>query len=153
MMENRRSLDPAPSAHGDTIVHVIAVDLDDRCFVFPGGKGLTQIKLSGTDRGDVVVEAVYAYNAAKASPLLLTLTLEDARELCKRLVEAVYRAQTQHVISDTVRVTINVIANGYHIQIGDTGEPLEVLLSPSVIWRVCNGLCKVVDAISPIVAH
>jgi hypothetical protein len=132
--------------------HEIKVDLDDRAFLFPAGKGLAQLVFL-SDGQRVYVEAAYHFNQSRTPPRLLVLDLEDAKELGRRLVEAVHHARTQLVITASVRITINVAANGYHLQIGDMNDALELFLSTGCIWRVCQGLLRIVDMISPVEAN
>lgn len=66
------------------------------------------------------------------------------------MIDAIYAARTHLVISEAVSITINVVANGYHLQIGDMNKLPELFLSTGCIWRVCQGLLRVVDHITPI---
>jgi hypothetical protein len=101
----------------------------------------------------ISIEGIYLFNEARTPPQILSLSLEDARELGRRLVEAVYAAKTQLVITSGVRITINVIANGYYLQIGDMNNATELFLSTGCIWRVCQGLLRIVDLLSPAESH
>lgn len=130
----------------------VKVDLDDRCYLFPAGKPLAQLAFL-SDGNLIFLDAVFPFNQARTPPRLLTLDLEDARELGRGLVHAVHYAKTQLVITTGVRITINVVANGYHMQIGDTNAATEIFLSTGVIWRVCQGILRIVDFIAPVEAH
>jgi hypothetical protein len=132
--------------------HDIKVDLDDRAFLFPPGKMLSQLSFLSDGRR-IGIEGIYLFNEARTPPQILSLSLEDARELGRRLVEAVYAAKTQLVITSGVRITINVIANGYYLQIGDMNNATELFLSTGCIWRVCQGLLRIVDLLSPAESH
>ncbi|MBF0310497.1 MAG: hypothetical protein HQL56_13305 [Magnetococcales bacterium] len=136
-----------------TVLHAVSVDLDERAFLFPEGKLMNQLRFAALANGEVQIDAVYAFNASRSTPELVRLSLDDARELAKRLVEGVYRAQTQHIASDSTRITLFVIANGYMIQIGDMNNAQEIFLSTSVIWRVCQALLRVVDMLTPAQTH
>ena len=81
------------------------------------------------------------------------MEFEDAQELARGLVQAVHYAKTQLVITTGVRITINVVANGYHLQIGDVNAATEIFLSTGVIWRVCQGMLRIVDLIAPVESH
>ena len=129
--------------------HEVKVDLDDRAFLFPAGKSLAQMVFL-SDGHRVYVEAAYHFNQSRTPPRLLALDLEDAKELGRRLVEAVHHARTQLVITASVRITINVVANGYHLQIGDMNNASELFLSTGCIWRVCQGLLRIIDLIAPV---
>jgi len=130
----------------------VRIDLDDRAFLFPAGKSVSQIAFASEGRL-IHIEAVYLFNETHTPPRLLTLGLEDARELARRLVDAVYQARTQLAMSDGMRIAINVIANGYHLQIGDMTDATDLYLSTGCIWRVCQGLLRVIDHIAPVEAN
>ena len=132
--------------------YVIKIDLDERAFLFPAGKSVSQIAFV-TEGRLIHMEAVYPFNETRTPPRLLTLTLEDAREFARRLVDAVYQARTQLAMSDGMRIAINVIANGYHLQIGDMSDPTDLYLSTGCIWRVCQGLLRIIDHIAPVEAN
>jgi hypothetical protein len=132
--------------------HAVKVDLDDRSFLFPAGKLLTQLVF--TAKGKTVhIEAIYPFNEARTPPRIASLDFEDARELGRRLVEAVHHARTQLVVSAGTRITINVIANGYHLQIGDLNQSTDLFLGTNCIWRVCQGILRIVDYIAPVEAN
>ncbi|MEO5376076.1 MAG: hypothetical protein H7840_17775 [Alphaproteobacteria bacterium] len=131
----------------------VQVAMDERAFLFPDGKAVTHLLLSSEGQGRVCIDAVFGFNETRLAPRILTLTLDDARELGRKLVEAVYHARTHYVISDTARITINVVTNGYFVQIGEVSNSTDLFLSTGVIWRVCNGLLRLVDSMSPVVAH
>ena len=59
-------------------------------------------------------------------------------------------ARTQLVVTTGVRITISVVANGYHLQIGDMNAATEIFLSTGVIWRVCQGMLRIVDFVAPV---
>ena len=127
----------------------IKVDLDERCFLFPAGKALAQLSFL-SDGNLIFVEAVFPFNQSRPPPRLLTLELEDARELARGLVQAVHYAKNQLVITTGVRISITVVANGYHLQVGDMNAATEIFLSTGVIWRVCHGALRIVDLIAPV---
>jgi hypothetical protein len=131
---------------------VVKVDLDERAFLFPAGKLISQISFA-TDGRVVHLDAVYPFNEARTPPRLLTLSIEDADELARRLVDAVYQARTQLAMSDGMRIAINVIANGYHLQIGDMTDSTDLYLSTGCIWRVCQALLRVTDYVRPVEAN
>src|ERR1043165_4584335 len=93
--------------------HEIKVDLDDRSFLFPAGKALAQLMFS-CDSRRIFIDAVFPFNQTRTPPRLLALELEDAREFARKLVEAVHYARTQLVVTEGIRVSIAVVANGYH---------------------------------------
>jgi hypothetical protein len=129
--------------------HEIKIDLDERCFLFPAGKSVSQLLLL-SDGHTILIDAIFPFNQARTPPRLATLDIEDAREFGRRLVEAVHTARTQLVGTNGIRISINVIANGYHLQFGDMNASTELFLGTSCIWRVCQGLLRIVDLIAPI---
>ena len=127
----------------------VKVDLDDRAFLFPAGKPIVQLAFIAEGK-KIHIEATFHFNQARTPPRIDSLGLDDARELGRRLVEAVHSARTQLVVSEGVRITINVLANGYHLQFGDMNQRVELFLSVACIWRVCQALLRTVDFISPV---
>ena len=127
----------------------IKVDLDERSFLFPAGKSVSQL-LFVSDGRTIFVEAVYPFNQSRTPPRLASMDLEDAREFGRRLIEAVHCARTQLVVTQGARISINVIANGYHVQFGDMNNATELFLGTNCIWRVCQGLLRIADLIAPV---
>jgi hypothetical protein len=132
--------------------YIIKIDLDERAFVFPAGKSISQIAFA-TEGRLIHFEVVYPFNETHTPPRLLTLGLDDAKELGRRLIDAVYQARTQLAISDGMRIAINVVANGYHLQIGDMTDSTDLYLSTGCIWRVCQGLLRIIDLNAPVEAN
>ena len=130
----------------------VKVDLDDRAFLFPAGKALNQL-LFLSDGRQVFIEGVFPFNQARTPPRILTIDHDEAREFGRRLVEAVHTAKTQLVVTGELRISINVVANGYYLQIGDMNAATELFLGTACIWRVCQGLLRIVDLISPVEAN
>jgi hypothetical protein len=126
----------------------VKVDLDERAFLFPAGKSVAQL-LFLSDGKRIFVEAVYPFNQSHTPPRLLTLDFDDAKDLGRRLIEAVHHARTQIVATAGIRITINVVPNGYHLQIGDMNHSTELFLGTACIWRVCQGLLRIIDLIAP----
>jgi len=139
----REAAPPAPDA-------VIKVDLDERAYLFPQGKQVLQVHVLAYRPHMIRFEATFAFNEARASHEVFELTAEDARELVRRLVEAVYRAQGAQVVSRTTTLSITVVANGYILQVGDHEHMRELFLSTGSIWRVCSAIARAVDFIAPI---
>lgn len=127
----------------------IKVDLDERSFLFPAGKSVSQLLLLSDGR-TIFIEVVFPFNQSRTSPRLASLDLEDAREFGRRLIEAVHTARTQLVSTQGIRVSINVIANGYHLQFGDMNDATELFLGTNCILRVCQGVLRIADLISPV---
>jgi hypothetical protein len=132
---------------------VIKIDLDERVFVFPQNKPLTHLQLHVVRPNTVRFEATYAFNQNREDPTLFEITGEDCAELTRRLVEAVYRAQSTQVVTASVSIGISVAVNGYILQINRADGPIELFLGMGSIWRVCNGLSRAVDFLSPIASN
>jgi hypothetical protein len=127
----------------------IKVDLDERAYLFPAGKSVSQL-LFLSDGRTIFVEAAYPFNQSHTPPRVVALGLEDAREFGRRLIEAVHCARNQLVVTSGIRISINVIANGYHLQFGDMNNATELFLGTNCIWRVCQGLLRIADLIAPV---
>jgi hypothetical protein len=127
----------------------IKIDLDDRCFVFPAGKSVSQLLLTSDGR-TVFLDATYPFNQSHTPPRLISLDLEDTKEFGRRLIEAVHCARTQLVATSGVRISINVNANGYHLQFGDMNSAVDLFLGTGCIWRVCQGILRIADLIAPV---
>lgn len=132
--------------------HTVEVDLDDRAFLFPAGKPMVRL-IYGAEGRTVDIDASFPFNEARTPARIITLDVTDAKDLARRLIDAVYQARTQHVISDSARIAINVLTNGYHLQIGDLNHSTDLFLGTGCIWRVCQGLLRAVDHIAPIEAN
>ena len=127
----------------------VKVDLDERAYLFPAGKSVSQLLFLSDGRA-IFVEAVYPFNQSHTPPRLVSFDLTDAREFGRRLIEAVHCARNQLVVTNGIRISINVIANGYHLQFGDMNNATELFLGTNCIWRVCQGLLRIADLIAPV---
>ena len=132
---------------------VVRVDLDERAYLFPAGRQVTQLQFLAFKPHMIAIEAVYAFNESRASPELVELPIEDARQFARKLVESVYRAQPSQVVSRDTTLTIATVANGYILEFGSHEVPKTLMLSTGCIWRVSNGLARVIDMSSPIAAN
>ncbi len=133
--------------------NVISVDMDDRAFLIPETRNIAQLRFSAHHGGVVSIEFVYAHNASRLPPSKLTLQYDDAKDLCLRLIDAVYRAQTQNSISESSHIAITMVTNGYIFILDEKGTQRQFYMSSSAIWRVCNALCRIVDMQSPVLSH
>lgn len=134
-------------------VQQVAVDLDERAFLFKpgafGGKPLTRLVFHPAGRV-IQVDAVFAFNASRAAPRLFLLELDDARLLARTMVDAVFLARTQHAISETMRIAVEVLTNGYRMHIGELDGGMDLYFGTASVWRLCQGLLRAVDAIAPV---
>jgi hypothetical protein len=144
---------PLPIGQRNTADGLIKIDLDERAFVYPQNKALLQLQLQLVRPDTVRFEAVYAFNQNRESPVLFEMSGDDCAEFSRRLVEAVYRAQSTQVVSPSVSLSITVVANGYILQYNDPQGPIELFLGSPSIWRVCSGLARAVDFLAPIASN
>jgi hypothetical protein len=128
--------------------HSVEVDLDERAYLFPAGKPMTRLIFAAEGR-TIEIDGIFPFNESRTPARIAALDISDARELGRRLVDAVYQARTQHLISDSARIAITVLANGYHVQFGDLNHSIDIFLGLGCIWRVCQGLLRAVDKIAP----
>lgn len=147
-----RPTPPAPAAT-PAVPTVYKIELDERCLLFPDGKMIQHLLIARVPGGMIAFDAVFAFNRTHRDPRVMTLSLAEARDLARELVSAVYTARTNFVLNDTLKITINVIANGYHLECLREEKKTEVYFSTGVIWRVIKGLLTAVDDSSPVVAN
>ncbi len=129
------------------------VEMDDRCMVFPDGKTLQHLLVTTDGVANLTLEAIFAFNASRFDPLLLTMPLDDAREFTRELTGAVYQAKTGFYLTDEWKIAINVMANGYQIDISHAARKIELFLSTGVIWRFIKALLMTLDQASPVRAN
>lgn len=130
----------------------LAVDLDERSVLYPAGKCVTRVNMTAA-AGGLAFDAVFAFNEARTPPRFLLLSVEDAREFGRRLVDAVYQARPQNAITETMRIGITVHTNGFHLQIGDVAAPTELFVGLASIWRFTQTVLRAVDRLTPVVSH
>ena len=133
--------------------NIITVDMDERAFLMPEMKNIAQLRFSAQPDSVVSIEFVYAHNVSRLPPSKVTLQYDDAKGLCLRLIDAVYRAQTQNCISESAHIAITMVTNGYIFIIEEAGTQRQFYMSAGVIWRVCNALCRIIDIQSPVLSH
>lgn len=132
---------------------IISVDMDDRAFLFPETRNIAQLRFSAHDHSAITLEFVFAHNVSRLPPVSVLLQFADAKALCMRLIDAVYRAQTQNVITESARISITMATNGYILGIEENAVQRQFYMSTVSIWRVCNALCRLVDMQSPILSN
>ena len=132
---------------------VVKIDLDERAFLFPQPKSLTQLQLYVHKPSLIRFEVVYAFNHAHASSALFDINVHECAELSRRLVEAVYRAQSTQIVTDNVSVAMTIAPNGYIIQINEHAASTEMFIGTGSIWRVLSGIARAVDLLAPQAGH
>ena len=141
---------PAPEAAPHPAPAVYKIELDERALLFPDGKICNHALISYEPPGTISLDCVFQFNKTHQSPRVASFTLDEAREFAKELVNAVYRARTSFVLTETLKININVITNGYQIEISRWNQTVELFLSTGVIWRFIKGLLLVLDDASPV---
>lgn len=132
---------------------VVKIDLDERAFLFPQTKSLTQLHIYVHKPQLVRFEVAYAFNHAHANSLLFEISVEDCAELSRRLVEAVYRAQSTQIVTKSLSLGMTVVPNGYILQINEHSASTEMFLGTGSIWRVLSGIARAVDLLAPSASH
>jgi hypothetical protein len=132
---------------------ILKVELDDRCFVFPDGKQLAHLLLSLPKAGGIAFDAVYGFNKTRLPSRILMLELDEAKQFVRELIDAIYAAKPGFVLTDGIRITILVVANGYRLEFLKNDKKQEIFLSTSVIWRFVKALLMAVDEASPVVTN
>ena len=74
----------------------------------------------------------------------------DLEREARRSVDVDHRDRYGLVATSGIRITINVVPNGYHLQIGDLNEATELFVGTQSVWRVCNALLRIIDLVSPV---
>ena len=131
----------------------VKIELDDRAFLFPDGKSVTHLLVVNDRKGGVHLEAVFAFNKTHRNPRFASFNLRQLREFTREFLGAVYAAKTSFVLDETLKITISVITNGYHIEFMRAEERAELFLGTACIWRVLKGLMAAADDLSPVVAN
>ncbi len=142
---------PAPVVTAKPAVY--KVEMDDRCMVFPDGKTLQHLLVTSDASNNLTLEAIYAFNASRLDPLLLSMPLADARDFVRELVGVVFQAKTGFYLTDEWKIAINVMANGYQIDIQREARKTELFLSTGVIWRFIKALLMTLDQVAPVQAN
>jgi len=135
---------------------VINVEVDDRTVLFPDGKFLSHIALTeeGSARdGAVRMEGVFLFNESRLGPEIATLPEEDARELARSILDAVFQGRTQHVLSETAKVAVVFNPNGFVLRFGEGDALRELFIGSPAIIRLAQGILRLVDRLSAQPAH
>lgn len=130
----------------------VNVEMDDKCFLFPQGKALSHIVFTWTREG-VRVSAAFHYNQARSDGHLADLSVEEAGELTRYLVDAFYQSRTQTVLSDSVKATVIHHPNGFQLVFEQAGEMREVYCGQASPLRLARGLSQLLDANLPTEAN
>lgn len=135
---------------------VINVEVDDRTVLFPDGKFLSHIALSEEDAagdGAVRLEGVFLFNESRLGPEIATLPVEDARELARSVLDAVFQGRTQHVLSETAKVAVVFNPNGFVLRFGEGDALRELFIGSPAVIRLAQGILRMADRLSAMPAH
>lgn len=135
---------------------VINVEVDDRTVLFPDGKFLSHIALSeegAAGDGLVRLEGVFLFNESRLGPEIATLPEEDARELARSILDAVFQGRTQHVLSETAKVAVVFNPNGFVLRFGEGDALRELFIGSPAIIRLAQGILRLADRLSALPAH
>ncbi|PWC88050.1 hypothetical protein TSH100_08100 [Azospirillum sp. TSH100] len=135
---------------------VINVEVDDRTVLFPDGKFLSHIALTeegSAQDGAVRMEGVFLFNESRLAPEIATLPEEDARELARSILDAVFQGRTQHVLSETAKVAVVFNPNGFVLRFGEGDALRELFIGSPAIIRLAQGILRLVDRLSAQPAH
>lgn len=144
------SIAPASATRGKLVINV---ELDDRSFLFPDGKTLSHISIQ-EDHDDLVrLDGIFHFNESRLDPAICSLPVEDARELARSIIDAVYQGRTQHLLSAHAKVAIIFNPNGFVMKFGEERALRELFLNSPAIIRVAQGLLRIVDRMSALPQH
>lgn len=141
----------------------VRVDLNERCYLFPDGKGLSHIIVGpavladpaagpGPDRPPrLELRAVFAFNHSKTDGTIDSFTLDEARTLARTLIEGVYQARTQTVFLDGRTLGLVCHVNGFVLTGHD--QAYDLFIAGQLIITLANALLRVADSLTPVQAH
>lgn len=132
---------------------LINVEMDERTVLFPDGKFLSHVSVFEDDEGWVRLDAVFLFNESRQPPDIAVLDVEDARELARGIMDAVFQGRTQHVLSDTAKIALIFNPNGFVLRFGDGAALRELFLASPAIIRLAQGLLRIVDRASATPKH
>lgn len=136
---------------------VINVEVDDRTVLFPDGKFLSHITLHEDETpegGDAVrLDGVFLFNDSRLGPEIACLEVEDARELARSILDAVFQGRTQHVLSQTAKIAVIFNPNGFVLRSGEGAALRELFIGSPAIIRLAQGVLRIADRLSAPPAH
>lgn len=137
----------------------VNVEMDDRTVLFPGGNFLTHVMVS-TDPGlpepesqKIRLEAVFLFNEQRTEPLFAALDIDDAEELGRALLEAVFQGRTQHILSETAKIAVVFNPNGFVVRFGEERAAKELFIASPAIIRLAQGILRITDRMSAPAPH
>lgn len=132
---------------------VVNVEVDDRTVLFPDGKFLTHVAVAEDAGGGIRLDAVFLFNETRAETTIAVVEAEDARELGRALLEAVFQGRTQHVLSETARIAVVFNPNGFVLRFGEERALRELFIASPAIVRLAQGVLRMVDRVCALPPH
>lgn len=123
---------------------VYNVEMDDRTVLFPCGNFVSHVAVS-EDRGGVKLEAVFHFNEQRADTIIAVVDADDARDLARGCLEAVFQGRTQHVLSEAVKIAVIFNPNGFVLRFGEERALKELFIASPAIIRLAQGVMRIVD--------
>lgn len=146
------ALSPSPAGANRSRL-VINVEMDDRTVLFPDGKFLSHLAIHETENAAVRVEGIFHFNEERTDPALATLMVEEARDLGRAILDAVFQGRTQHVLSETAKIAVIFNPNGFVLKFGEESALKELFIASPAIVRLAQGLLRMVDRVSAMPRH
>lgn len=136
---------------------VINIEMDDRTVLFPDGKFLSHIALHEGETPDgggaVRLEGVFLFNESRLGPEIACLDVDDARELARSILDAVFQGRTQHILSEAAKVAVVFNPNGFVLRFGEGAALRELFIGSPAIVRLAQGVLRMADRLSALPAH
>ncbi|MBF0332412.1 MAG: hypothetical protein HQL38_00710 [Alphaproteobacteria bacterium] len=126
---------------------VFNIEMDDRTVLWPEGKFLSHVTLQEGGDESLRLDAVFLFNESRDDTLIAALNHDDAWELGRCLLEAVYQGRTQHVLSDTAKIAVVFNPNGFVLRFGEGHALKELFIASPAIIRLCQGVLRAVDTL------
>lgn len=142
MHDSPNDLSSAVAARGRLVINV---EMDDRTVLFPDGKFLTHVAVSEEKGGRIRFDGVFLFNESRADTLIAALSVEDAGEFARAILDAVFQGRTQHVLSEAARVAVIFNPNGFVLKFGEERALKELFMASPAIVRLAQGVLRMVD--------
>jgi hypothetical protein len=121
------------------------IELDERAFLFPEGKPVTHLVIMRQGAQEFHFDAVFAFNRSRDHARFATLDLAQMREFTRELLGAVYASKPSFVLEGGLKISINVVFNGYIVEFTNGDDRRELYLGAGSIWRVLKSLSMAID--------
>lgn len=133
--------------------HVVNVEADDRTVLFPAGKFLSHVSVQMTDDDRLRLEAVFHFNEEREDTEIAVLEPQEAFDLGRALLDAVFQGRTQHVLSERAKIAVLFNPNGFLVTFGAGAALKELYIASPAIVRLSQGVLRVVDRLNAIPAN